>query len=149
MGLPDPKYDPQFYDGVPLRRLVAFLLDTIAVIVIMLMIVMVGVVLGVATLGLGFVFVIPAVAIAGFVYRFTLIRERSATLGMMLAGIELRGPDGERLDSMTAFIHTALFHATMLMPVLMVVGWILLAMDPQRRLLHDLPIGTAMINRPA
>lgn len=148
MGLPDPVRDPQFYAGVPLRRFVAFLIDTVVILIIMVGVLLVGALVGLATFGLGWVLIVPAFALAGFVYRFTLIRERSATLGMMAVGIELRGPDGERFDGPMAAIHTLAYYTTVYLPVLMVCGMILMVFNPRRQLLHDLPLGTAMINRP-
>lgn len=149
MGLPDPVRDPQFYDGVPLRRLVAFVIDTLVIVLLMATIALVGAVVGFATFGLGWVLIVPAFMVAGFVYRFTMLRERSATLGMIAAGIELRGPSGARFDTGLAAVHTLGFYATLYLPVLMLAGIVLMAFNPRRQLLHDLPLGTAMINRPA
>jgi hypothetical protein len=47
-----------------------------------------------------------------------------------------------------AAIHTLAYYTTVYLPVLMVCGMILMVFNPRRQLLHDLPLGTAMINRP-
>lgn len=148
MGHPDPVTDPQFYQGVPLRRFVAFVIDTLIIGVILLTITILGTLLGFVTFGLGWVLIVPAFAVAGFVYRFTMIRERSATLGMLAAGIEIRGPDGERLGTVLAAMHTLFYYVTIYLPVLMAAGIAMMAFNPRRQLLHDLPLGTVVINRP-
>lgn len=148
MGLPDPARDPQFYQGVPLRRLVAFVIDTAVIVLLMASIAVVAGLIGLASFGLGWVLIVPGFALAGFLYRFTMLRERSATLGMLAAGIELRGPDGARVDAGLAAVHTLGFYATLYLPVLMVLGIAMMGFNPRRQLLHDLPLGTAMINRP-
>lgn len=148
MGLPDPMRDPQFYEGVPLRRLAAFVIDALVVLVLMATIALLGALVGIATMGLGLVLVVPAFAMVGFLYRFTMLRERSATLGMLAAGIELRGPGGARLDAPQAALHTLGFYVTLYLPLLMLLGIVLMSVNPRRQLLHDLPLGTAMINRP-
>ncbi|MBK0398923.1 RDD family protein [Limibaculum sp. M0105] len=148
MGLPDPDRDPQFYAGVPLRRFFAFVVDTIVTLVIMSAVGMVIALLGVLTLGVGFLAMPPAFALVAFLYRFTMLRERSATLGMLLAGIELRGPTGARLDGPLAAVHTLAFLATLFIPILLLIGAALMVFNPRRQMLHDLPLGTAMINRP-
>ncbi|MCL5777361.1 RDD family protein [Limibaculum sp. FT325] len=148
MGLPDPDRDPQFYDGVPLRRLVAFVIDALVTLLLMATVGLVGLLMGFVTMGLGWLLIVPAFALVGFIYRFTMLRERSATLGMLAAGIELRGPDGERLDGPLAAVHTLAYFATLYIPLAMLIGVALMAFNPRRQLLHDLPLGTAMINRP-
>jgi len=148
MGLPDPERDPQFYDGVPLRRFAAFIVDSVVTALIMSAVGSVLLVIGMMTMGLGLVAVPPAFALVAFLYRFTMLRERSATLGMLLVGIELRGPAGERLDGPTAAIHTLAFLATLFMWPLLLIGVTMAVFNPRRQMLHDLPLGTAMINRP-
>ena len=148
MGHPDPVTDPQFYQGVPLRRLVAFAIDSLVIGVILLTIAVVGALLGFVTFGLGWLLVVPGFAVAGFLYRFTLLKERSATLGMLASGIEIRGPDGERLDPILAAMHTLFYYVTLYLPVLMLAGMVLMFLNPRRQLLHDLPLGTVAINRP-
>lgn len=148
MGVPDPVLDRQFYDGVPMRRFTAFVVDALVILVILIGIAVLGTIIGALTLGLGFILMIPAFAVAGFFYRFTLLRERSATLGMMLAGIELRDAAGNRVDGPTAALHTLAFYTTLYLPVLMLAGMVWIWFNPHRRLLHDLPLGTVVINRP-
>ncbi|MEM7506350.1 MAG: RDD family protein [Pseudomonadota bacterium] len=148
MSLPDPAADRQFYDGVPLRRLVAFVIDMIVIVALMALVALSGVILGFFTAGLGFVLAILLFFATGFAYRFILISQRSATLGMMALGIELRDRTGEKLDAPTSLVHTAGFYVTLMFPFLMVIGWLLMLTSPYRRLGHDILPGTTAINRP-
>ena len=146
MGVPDPETDPQFYDGVPMRRFIAFLIDTVAIVLLWL----VGVVVLTAmTLGLG-AFLAPLLLLAtGFVYRWMTLTQRSATPGMMLTGIEIRNHRGEKLDQSAAFMHTLAYSVTIMFLPLAIIGWILMASSPYRRTMHDTFTGAVAINRPA
>jgi uncharacterized RDD family membrane protein YckC len=146
---PDPVLDSQFYDGVPTRRFVAFCIDVVVVFAIWLVVLVLGLVLTVVTLGLGAPLAALAASVTDFLYRWFLLAEGSATLGMRLTGIELRDAAGRRLDPVTAFLHVAGFYVSLVFLPLLVIGWILMAASPHRRLLHDTVLGTVAINRPA
>lgn len=146
---PDPVLDVQFYEGVPARRLVAFCIDAAIVLILWLAVLLLGTVLTVVTLGLGAPLALLAASATDFLYRWLLLAEGSATLGMRLTGIELRDARGRRLDPVTAFLHVTGFYVSLFFLPLLVLGWILMAASPHRRLLHDALLGTVVINRPA
>jgi len=148
MGVPDPEHDGQFYTGVPLRRVVAFLIDSVIIMCVWLLAVFVGFLLTVLTMGAGTPIAFLLFIGSGFFYRWMMLRSRSATVGMMVTGIEVRDHDGDRMTDATAALHTAGFYVTMLFPPLMLVGWILLATSPYKRAMHDSFIGAVVINRP-
>lgn len=148
MAAPDPVLDSQFYDGVPARRLVAFCIDVVVVFVIWCAVLLLGLVLTVVTLGLGAPLAALAASVTDFLYRWILLAEGSATLGMRLTGIEVRDSVGRRLDPMMAFLHVGGFYVTLFFLPLLVIGWVLMAATPHRRLLHDMALGTVAINRP-
>src|SRR5688572_206878 len=105
-GLPDPDRDRQFYEGVPARRLVAWLIDVALILAVG---VPIAVFFGLATLGFGFALFPFVVAAVGFLYRTATIAGGSATWGMRFTGIELRRGDGTRFDLGTALAHTAIY----------------------------------------
>ena len=148
MGVPDPQTDPQFYAGVPMRRFMAFLIDFAIILVLLMVVAIIGVILTALTFGLGGPLAFLAGALTGFVYRWMLLTHRSATVGMMMTGIEIRDAEGRKMTQGSAFLHTICFHATFLFPPLAIIGWILMATSPHRRLMHDLFLGTVAINRP-
>jgi len=144
--LPDPDLDAQFYDGVTLKRFVAWVIDAI---IIGILSVLASLVVGVMTLGLGFLLV-PLIFVAvTFAYRGLTIATRSATWGMRLVGIELRNRAGNRLEPLQAFLHTAIFMALMAT----LLGWIITVIcilsTHYRQGVPDLILGTTAINVPA
>lgn len=145
MGIPDPHRDPQFYQGVPLRRLVAFGIDT----VIILLLWFVGaVVISAVTLGLGTVLLPLLLFVTAFAYRWLLLARTSATVGMRLTGIEIRDANGDPLNETLAALHTGAFMVTLGLLPLAIIGWLIMTSSPTRQVLHDLPFGTVAINRP-
>lgn len=145
-GLPDRDLDAQFYEGVALKRLWAWIADFIVIFALSAVAV---VVFGVGTLGLGF-FAAPLVAmVTGFVYRWFTISQKSATWGMRLVGIEFRNHAGERFDSQNAAIHTALFSVAVMSGIGQLISVILMIGTSRGQGLHDMVMGSAAINRPA
>lgn len=145
MALPDPDRDGQFYEGVPLRRLVAFVVDFV---IILLLTVVAMFVVALATLGLGTPFIFVILTCTGFLYRWLMLKQRSATVGMMVTGIEIRNVKGEKLEQSEAFLHTLGFFVTFFFTPLLIIGWFLMFGDPHRRTMHDMVLGSAAINRP-
>ncbi len=149
MSAPDPVLDAQFYDGVPTRRFAAFCIDAAIALALWLAVLIVGLFFTLITLGAGAPLLAFALSATDFIYRWMTLANRSATIGMSLTGIEIRDAAGRRLDPVTAFLHVAGFYLTLVFLPLMVVGWVLMAASPHRRLLHDMALGTVAINRPA
>lgn len=145
MGIPDPDRDPQFYQGVPLRRFVAFVIDT----VIILLLCAIGLVLlTVLTFGLALPLMPLLFLGTAFAYRWLLVTHSSATLGMRITGVEVRDQNGNLLTRELAAMHTAGFMVTVTFLPLAIIGWILMASAPTRQALHDMVLGTVVINRP-
>ncbi|MEM7177383.1 MAG: RDD family protein [Pseudomonadota bacterium] len=148
MSLPDPDRDAQFYEDVPMRRLIAFMFDAVIIVVLMGLVLVAAMIVGLLTFGLGWFLGIALFTVTGFLYRLALMANNSATLGMSFMGIEIRDRTGEPLDLPTAMVHTIGYYVTVLFPVLMIAGWIIMLMSPHKRLMHDWLPGTAAINRP-
>ncbi|MEL6265311.1 MAG: RDD family protein [Pseudomonadota bacterium] len=148
-ALPRPETEPQFYEGVRLRRVAAFVVDLGAILVLTGGVALIGIVIGLLTFGLGFAFLVPAFALTGIAYRTTLIAERSATLGMMLMGIELRDAAGRPLTLPLAFVHTCAFTAMFYLPPVLVASLAYAALNRRGQTLHDALVQVVMINRPA
>ncbi len=140
-GLPDPDRDAQFYDGVPVKRLVAFIIDVTLVWGL-------AILFSILTLGLGFFILGFLIALIDLIYRTVTIGSNSATFGMSLMGIELRTFSGDRFNTGHALIHTLLFYAMLAFVVVQLVSVIMMGGSRYGRGLHDLIVGSAMINRP-
>ncbi len=141
-GLPDPRTQPEFYRDVTVKRFLAFLVDTLAIILITVIIIPLTAFTALFFLGfLGW--------IVAFVYRVVTMANSSATPGMRLMGIEFRNQRGERLDPATGFAHVTLFMITFSMVIPQIASIIMMLTSERGQGLHDMLLGTAAINRPA
>lgn len=140
--LPDPVTQPEFYDSVTTKRLLAWVIDMILVAILVIPAV-------VFTLGIALFFLPLVWLMVSFLYRWISIANGSATWGMRAMAIELRDAYGQRLDAGLAFFHT-LGYALSVSTAIVQVGSIVLMLTSERRQgLTDLVLGTVMINRRA
>lgn len=140
-SLPDPDYDHVYYDGVPAKRLFAWVVDVIIVTAITF-------VLGLVTLSLLW-WVWPMVYIAvAFLYRTGTIATGSATLGMRLMNIELHGPTGARFSGGEAIVHTLTYLVCSGFVILQLISVAMMGFGARHQGLHDMLIGSTAINRP-
>ncbi|WP_038651724.1 RDD family protein [Roseicyclus elongatus] len=140
-ALPDPDYDSAFYDGVPAKRLFAWLVDVIVITLTTL-------ILGLITLT-ALLWIWPLVYLGvSFLYRWTTISAWSATLGMRLMNLQLRGPTGGILAGGEAAAHTALYLFFSASMILQIISAGSIALSRRHHGLHDLVLGTAALNRP-
>jgi len=139
-ALPDPDTSPGFYEGVAVKRGLAWLADTVIVALI-------AAVLATIPLFIGW-FIYPLIFLAvNVIYRIATISRSSATPGMQIFNIELRTHQGQALDGGTAVLHTVLFlfASAFLIPQLISIG--LMLGTPRGQGLHDLVVGTVALNR--
>lgn len=141
-GLPHPESQAEFYADIPLKRFLAFIVDTILIVVITIL--LIPLTAFTALFFLGFLCLI-----VNFAYRTLTLASRSATPGMRLMAIEFRTHHGERFDLGTAFVHTLLFTVSMSMVLPQVFSVILMLISERRQGLSDMLMGTAAINRAA
>jgi uncharacterized RDD family membrane protein YckC len=140
--LPDPTLDAQFYEGVPLKRLIAWFIDVFIVLSIIVACI-------ILTLGmLAFVFPFLAFCI-NLAYRIFCLNKWSATLGMRLTGIEIRNAKGERLTLAESAWHTGVFVCVFVSLLGIVANMIAMFLSERGQGIHDLLLGTVAINRPA
>jgi uncharacterized RDD family membrane protein YckC len=141
----DPIKQPQLFEGVIRKRLVAFIVDAIIILVLTVLAYVVVAVLGIITLGLAwllFGLTFPAV---GLGYNaLTIGGPNSATIGQRNMGLEVRTWYGGKVTPLVAVFHALLFWFSLVIfcPILL---WPLI--DPQKRCLHDILAGVVLINR--
>ncbi len=144
--LPHPDYDAEFYEGVPTKRAVAWVIDFVICLIAAAALTLV---VGIMTIGVGFFFFPGILFLITFFYRFTTIAGSSATWGMAFTGIELRDRSGQRLDPLQAAFHTGIFMFLMAS----LVGWLAtvaaILLTRYNQGIPDLLLGTTAINRPA
>jgi uncharacterized RDD family membrane protein YckC len=147
----DPVANPELFEGVLLRRMVAFIIDLIVIAIPLVLATIVIFVFGLLTLGLGwalFWLLSPGSVIwALFYYGLTLGSPASATLGMRAMGIEMRTWYGGPLYFVLGAVHAVVFwvSVSVLTPFIVIVG----LFNGRKRLLHDMLVGTVLINNPA
>lgn len=144
-GLPDPDRDPQFYEGVPARRLAAWVID---VIIVLAMGLPLALAFGIVTLGFGFVLFWFLVSAVSYVYRLVTLTNGSATWGMRMMGIEFRRHDGTRFDVITAALHAGIYMISMGVIVLQALSCLMIVGTRYRQGLSDIILRTTAINRP-
>jgi uncharacterized RDD family membrane protein YckC len=128
----DPATNPELFEGVLARRVVAFAVDFV-------------------TLGLGFAlyWLLPAASVVWAIVYFglTLGSDRSATIGMRIVDLEMRTWYGAPAYFVLGAVHAIAFWFTVsfFTPFILLVAFF----NERRRLLHDIMLGTVVINNPA
>jgi uncharacterized RDD family membrane protein YckC len=136
------------FRGVLTRRVIAFLIDLIVLSIPIVLAILFIAVFGLVTLGLGwalFWLVSPASIIWALVYYgASLGGPHSATLGMRVMDLELRTWYGAPGYFLLGAMHAVLFwiSVSVLSPLVLLVG----LFNGRRRLLHDVVLGTVVIN---
>ncbi len=144
----DPAVSPELFEGVLARRLLAFVIDLIILALPVLFLSMFIFVVGVVTFGLGFVFyalLTPAMVLWALIYYGTTLGSRhSATIGMRAMDIEMRTWYGSPAYFVLGAVHAIVFWITVSVftPLILIVCLI----NERRRCLHDILVGTVVIN---
>jgi uncharacterized RDD family membrane protein YckC len=147
----DPAANPELFKGVLARRLIAFAID---IVIIMLPVAVAAVFiffLGLVTFLLGwtlFWLLYPGTIVWALVYcGSTLGGSASATIGMRIMDLEMRTWYGAPAYFALGAVHAIVFWITVsiMTPLVLVIG----LLNERQRLLHDILIGTVVINNPA
>ncbi len=151
----DPAVSPELFEGVLARRCIAFVIDLIIIAVPVVFAAIFMVVASVATLGLAALFFAllsplfwPLIVIwAIFYYGFTFGSPASATIGMRVMDLEMRTWYGAPAYFVLGSVHAIVYWVTvsLLTPFILLVA----LFNDRRRLLHDMLVGTIVINNPA
>jgi uncharacterized RDD family membrane protein YckC len=147
----DPVANPELFEGVLPRRLVAFLVDFVIISIPVVFAAMFIAVVGILTLGLGFflyALLPPLAAIWALTYYGLCFgSEHSATVGMRLMDLEMRTWYGTPAYFVLGAVHALIFWISVsaLTPLILLIG----LFNDRRRLLHDMLVGTVVINNPA
>jgi len=144
----DPATNPELFDGVLARRVIAFIIDFIVVAAPVVLAAIFIFIFGIVTLGLGFALywlLPPATVIWAIVYfGITLGSPASATIGMRVVDLEMRTWYGAPAYFVLGAVHAIVFWFTisLLTPFILLVCFF----NDRRRLLHDILLGTVVIN---
>lgn len=144
----DPQRNPELFDGVLARRVVAFVIDFIIISIPVVLAAMFIFAFGIVTLGLGFAlyWLLPPGAVVWALIYFgaTLGGPRSATIGMRVMDLEMRTWYGAPAYFVLGAVHAIVFWVSIsaLTPFILLVAFF----NERRRLLHDILLGTVIIN---
>lgn len=139
---PDPLRHAEFYDGVTLKRAIAWIIDTVLVLGLAVVVVLLS--------AFTALFVLPAVwLVISFLYRWVTMTGHSATWGMRMMGIRFLTRDGARFDGATAFLHTLGYSMSVAFVLPQVISVGLMLISPRGQGLTDHILGTVAINRPS
>lgn len=139
-ALPDPTRQPEFYDGVTAKRLIAWFIDSALIVLLVIVILPFTGFLG--------IFVLPMLyLVIGFAYRVVTLTGGSATWGMRIMAVEIRRMDGSRLDLGTAFLHTLGYTVSFGIFLVQVVSVVLMLTSSYGQGLTDHVLGTVGLNK--
>jgi len=144
----DPVRNPELFEGVLARRVVAFVIDFIIISIPVVLAAMFIFAFGIVTLGLGFAlyWLLPPGAVVWALIYFgaTLGSPRSATIGMRVMDLEMRTWYGAPAYFVLGAVHAIVFWISIsaLTPFILLVAFF----NERRRLLHDILLGTVIIN---
>lgn len=147
----DPETQPELFEGVLSRRLIAFLIDVVIISVPVVLAAVFIFAFGIVTLGLGFAlyWLLPAASVIwAIVYiGLTLGGPASATIGMRVMDLEMRTWYGAPAYFVLGAVHAVLFwfSVSALTPFILLIAFF----NDRRRLLHDILLGTVVINNTA
>ena len=143
---PTPSATPQLYSGIVGRRCLAYLVDVCVIAVLGLCLGFALSIIGVLSFGLLSPLGVLVMTLWPLLYHSGFLAARSATPGMRLFGLELRGWGGKPVEPLQAVLTVLLFYVSVSLTAWLVL---LLALFNERgRTLHDFLANTVMIRRP-
>src|SRR5437764_4526786 len=143
----DPATDPELFEGVLARRVLAFFIDVILIAIPVLFAGLFIFVFGLVTFGLGWALywlLSPAAVIWAIVYYgLTFGSPASATIGMRTMDIEMRTWYGAPAYFVLGAAHAVVYWVTVsfLSPLVLLIAFF----NQRKRLLHDILVGTIVI----
>ena len=146
----DPAANPELFEGVLARRCVAFLIDVVIITIPVVFVAIFIFIFGIITLGLGWALywlLSPATVVWAIAYYgMTFGSPASATIGMRVMDIEMRTWYGAPAYFVLGGVHAVVYWLTVsfLTPFVLLVAFF----NHRRRLLHDMLVGTIVINSP-
>lgn len=144
----DPAVSPELFEGVLARRFMAFLIDVTIIAIPVIFAAVFIFILGIVTLGVGWALywlLSPATVIWAVCYSgYTFGSPASATIGMRVMDLEMRTWYGAPAYFVLGAVHAIAFWFTVsfFTPFVLVIAFF----NQRRRLLHDILLGTVIIN---
>jgi uncharacterized RDD family membrane protein YckC len=132
----------RLYADVAPRRAIAWMIDS--VIIALLVGLMVPLTGFLALFFLGGLYLTVS-----FLYRWLSLTNGGGTFGMRIMGLTLRDRFGNRVDGLTAFLHTLFYTLSVAFVFPQVISVILMAFTRAHQGTGDIVLGTALVNESA
>jgi len=140
--LPDPDRHAEFYADVPMKRALAWVVDTILIGILTALIVP-------FTAFVALLFLPVLFLCVSFAYRWVSLSTASATPGMRLMAVTFRSNRGTALNGGEAFLHTLAYTVSIAFVIPQVISAALMLTTARAQGLTDHVLGTVAINRAA
>ena len=144
----DPHLNPELFEGVLARRVLAFFIDFLVISLPVVLAAMFIFAFGIVTLGFGWAlyWLLPPASVVWAIVYFgaSLGGGRSATIGMRVMELEMRTWYGAPAYFVLGAVHAVAFwfSVSAFTPFVLLVAFF----NQRRRLLHDIVLGTVVIN---
>src|SRR5215475_2674584 len=144
----DPATSPALFEGVLSRRVIAFIIDIVIIAIPVVVAAVFIFIFGLLSLGIGWAlyWLLPPATVlwAIFYYDLTFGSPASATIGMRVMDLEMRTWYGSPAYFVLGAVHAIVYWITVLFltPLILLVA----LFNQRRRLLHDMLVGTIVIN---
>lgn len=139
-----PELHPALYESVLRRRAIAFVLDMAVLGLLTFVAGFVVTMLGLVTFGLGWLLYPTLLPVIVLGYAGWGAARFSATPGMRLLGLTMRGWTGGAVDALIGALHALLYWVSVgiLTPLATLLG----LFNPRKRLLHDIVAGVVVMD---
>jgi uncharacterized RDD family membrane protein YckC len=142
---PDALASPELYDGIRVKRVVAYVIDLFIIAVLLTVMWVVGVFFVAVSFGLLAPVLALATALFPIAYHTALIGgAANATVGMRVMELRVVAWNGNRPGYAQAALQTVLFYISVTVATFVVLAVSLF--NPRGRCLHDLLAGTVTVN---
>lgn len=141
----DAGHQRELFEGVISRRLIAFAIDFVIILLLTFAAYFVLFFLGIITFGLAWLLLGAAFPVVALTYNaYTLSRPQSATIGMRATDLQMRTWYGAPMYALLAAFHAVLFYVsvTVFTPFVLLIA----PFNSRKRCLHDFFAGTVVIN---
>ena len=144
-GPPDIQDEPALYEDLLFRRVLAYVIDVVAIAVLSSAAWIAFGILSAVTFGLLAPIGIIAIGLIPVSYHTLFLGRSGATPGMRFFDLEMWNLTGKRPEYIQAFLATVLFYVSVGLTAFLIL--IVALFNDRRRTLHDLLAGTIVLRR--
>ena len=144
-GPPHPRDEPALYEGLLVRRMLAYAIDVLAIAVLSAAAWVAFGILSAVTFGLLSPIGIVVIGLIPVSYHTYFLGSHGATPGMRFFDLEMWSLMGKQPEYMQAFLATVLFYISVVLTASLIL--IVALFNDRRRTLHDVLAGTLVLRQ--